>query len=388
MELMAEHALEGRGLQVGDGEVKLRCVVPSFRPDIDREVDLIEEVARLYGYDRIPEPTHTHLPNRTARELPADTLRRSARALLSGLGFRETYTNSMLRRETAQRFNHAVLNGGTEPGDVVETLNPISQEMSALRPSLLPGVLQVMSHNRKHGRRQLRFMEFGHVFHHTDREDTVIPGYAEHESFLLTLSGPHQAAGWDVRERAADFFDLKGAVEMLLQALRIPDLGMEPAYTPTPVTAYHLNVRSGDVPLGVVARLDEAAAGVFDLQEPVFFAELDWATLVGLAGPYMQRRYRAVSRYPVVERDLAVVIDRDQAVGPLLQTIRQAGGDLLQEAGVFDLYEGERIEAGRKSVAFALRFGADRTLQDEEVDARIDAVVTALAEAHGAVLRQ
>ena len=365
----------------------LACTVPSFRPDVTREIDVIEEVGRLFGFEKIPEPTHSRLPNFTPHEEPVHTLRRRTLALIGSHGFREIYTNSMLRRETAERFLAPELFGWTDVEGIVETMNPISQEMAALRPSLLPGMLQVMAHNRNHGQRVLRFMEFGHVYFRAAR-GTYVPGYREHESFLMGMSGPRGAAAWDAAPPPADFFDLKGEVEALLDALRIPDATMTPAPTATPLTAYHVEVHGGGERLGVVARLSDELAEAYDLKEPVFFAELNWRSLVRLAAPHLRVRYAEVSRFPVVERDLAVLVERDRPVGPMLDAIRAAGGRLLREATVFDLYEGERIGPGRKSVAFALRFGADRTLTDAQVDRRIAAIVERLRKEHGAELRQ
>ncbi len=366
----------------------LRCTVPTFRPDVEREVDVIEEVVRLFGYDNIPEPARSTVPSTAPRELPEDAMRRTARAFLSSTGYREVYTNSMQRTETAERFNRAVLTGASVRGKVVETLNPISREMAALRPSLLPGVLQVTSYNRKHGQRLLRFFEFGHVFHRSNRSDTIVEGYAEHESFILTASGIAASAGWDARERSIDVFDVKGVVTSLLESLRVPDVRMEPAYQATDLTRHHLEVTSGVTRLGLVARLADDVAGRFDLEEPVYFAELDWATVVALGAPHLDRTYRTVSRYPAVHRDIAVIVDRSREAGPLMRTIRRAGGELLQQVDLFDLYEGERIDPGRKSLAFALRFAADRTLTDDEVDDRVGAIVEALEQDHGAALRE
>jgi phenylalanyl-tRNA synthetase beta chain len=345
-------------------------------------------VARLYGYDQIDEPAQSIVPNVTPKELPDDLLRRKVRARLAGLGYRELYTNSMLPQKTADFFAAAFAPQDGSKGGAVAALNPISQEMAALRPSLLPGLLQVMGFNQKHGQRLLRFMEFGHVFRRTDRTDTIIPGYAEHEAFILGLSGPRTDAGWDTPAREADFFDLKADVEALLDLLRVPDVETVPVYEETPATAYHLALRAGGREIGRIARLADALAAEHDLRAPAFFAELDWSALVALGAPSLSRRFQAVSRYPAVERDVAVVVDRTQPAGPMLATIRRAAGDLLRHAGVFDLYEGDRIAAGRKSIAFSLRFAADRTLQDEEVDARIAQVVDALAREHGAVRRQ
>ncbi|QXD15006.1 phenylalanine--tRNA ligase subunit beta [Rhodocaloribacter litoris] len=365
----------------------LACRVPSFRPDVEREIDVIEEVGRLYGFDRIPEPTHSALPVFTPREAPAHTLRRRTLALLSSLGYREVYTNSMMRRETAERFFAPALLGFSGVKGLVETLNPISQEMAALRPTLLPGLLQVMAHNRNHGQHVLRFMEFGHVYFRSD-DGSYVPGYAEHETFLLALSGPRTGIRWDEPPRPADFFDLKGDVEALLEILRVPDVTMTPDHTPGPLTAYRLTVHSGNVHLGYLARLADALTETYDLKEPVFVAELNWQALVERAAPFLQERYAEISRFPVVERDLAVLVERDRPAGLLLETIRQAGRPLLQQATVFDLYAGPGIPEGKKSVAFALRFGADRTLTDEEVDACMNTILERLTAEHGAELRQ
>lgn len=387
----AASLLEAIGFQIERrgtaDEPVLACTVPTFRPDVEREVDVIEEIVRLFGFDNIPEPPRSVVPNRSPRALPEDRLRGAARALLSGTGFREIYTNSMLRRELAEQFNEPVTAGETAEGNVVETLNPISQEMAAMRPSLLPGGLQVMSFNRKHGRRLLRFFEFGHVYHRTDRRDTVVPGYAEHESLLMAVSGSAAVGGWDVDERLLDLFDLKGAVTTLLDSIRVPDLEFEPDYKQTPITSHHLTIRSGNTRIGVIARLAENVAENFDLTDPVFVAEIDWHTVVALAAPHLERRYSAVSRYPVVERDLAVIVDREQPAGPMMRTIRTAAGELLQSVDIFDLYEGDHIGEGKKSIAFSLRFSADRTLLDEEVDERVREAVKALEKHHGAGLR-
>ena len=388
----AADLLETIGFSVTRGTDALHCVVPPFRPDVSIEEDLIEEVARLYGYDEIPQPERVPVPSTTPPSLPANRLRSDTRELLRGLGFREIYTNSMLREDRAEQFNRPPLvaaNG--EPAPVVETLNPISEEMAALRPSLLPGALEVMQHNRNHGQQALRFFEFGRIFHRaTADESPVVPGFSEQEKLLIALSGPHAPTHWDEDPRDADFFDLKGTVETVLDALRLPAVDMVPgeASDASPLTAYHLNVTTGNALLGTVARVTDDVAASFDLDAPAFVAELDWSACVAHAETQTDRTYAPIHRFPVVERDLAVLVADNQPVGPMLSTIRAEGDDLLRDAAVFDIYEGEGVSSGKKSVAFALRFGADRTLTDEEVDAQIDAIMQALERNHGATLRQ
>jgi phenylalanyl-tRNA synthetase beta chain len=246
-----------------------------------------------------------------------------------------------------------------------------------------------MQHNTNHGQEALRFFEFGHVFHRTEPDaDTIVPGFRERETVLLALSGPAAPTHWDQPTRMVDFFDLKGAVTALLDALKI-DAAFEPASTDDPLAAYQLEVLAQDgAPLGTLLRVAPPTATDFDLENPVFVAELDWAALVARASLHEERRYTPVSRFPIVERDLAVLVDADQPVGPLLDTLHAEGQPLLQDVRVFDIYTGERIPDGQKSVAVGLRFGADRTLKDQEVDALVQSMLDALAHQHGATLRQ
>jgi phenylalanyl-tRNA synthetase beta chain len=382
------------GVDVDARDDGLHCTVPTWRPDVSIEEDLIEEVARLHGYDQIPAPERVPVPSRTPDRPPEAVLERQARTLLRGRGYREIYTNSMLPRDRAERFN--VPPAGSTRAPVVRTKNPISEEMAALRPRLLPGVLTVMQHNRNHGQDALRFFEFGHVYRRaTADEDPIVPGFAEHPALLVALSGPHAPTGWDTTPRDADLFDLKGVVEMLLDDLRVPEAALTPRDAtadddgPPPVTRHQIDVAAGDTPLGTVAQVTPDVAATMDLDDhPVFFAEFHWTRLVDAATAGGTRTYAPVSRFPVVDRDLAVLVHTDQPVGPMRATIRTAGAPLLRRVDVFDVYEGEGIEANAKSVAFTLRFGADRTLTDEEVDEQIDDIVHALDRRHDATLRQ
>ena len=389
----AQRLLDAIGFDIEEDESALYCTVPTWRPDVSIEEDLIEEVARLHGYDQIPEPERVPVPSRTPQQPPEEILERQARGLLKGLGYREIYTNSMLRTERAERFNAPPVGSGRAP--VVETKNPISEEMAALRPRLLPGTLEVMQHNRNHGQEALRVFEFGRVFRRaTEEDDPIVPGYCEHPALLIALSGPHAPTGWDTEPRTADLFDLKGTVETLLDDLRVPSVRLTPrdgdgeTDGAAPVTQHHIDIASGGTLLGTLARVDDDVTADFDLDTPVFVAECDWAALVDAATAAQHRDYEPVSRVPVVDRDLAVLVHTDQPVGPLQDTIRDAGAPLLRRVDVFDVYAGEGIEEGAKSVAFTLRFGADRTLTDEEVDAQIDAIVDRLEDDHGARLRQ
>lgn len=361
----------------GDG---LRCTLPTWRPDLAIEEDLIEEVARLHGYDRIPRPERIQIPARVADLSGSERGHRNeARQLLRGAGFREIYTNSMLPLEVAEQFN---------PHDtpVVETRNPISREMAALRPRLLPGALCVLQHNHNHGHDAIRLFEFGRVMRRaTADETTQVPGTAEHEALLIAATGTHAPRHWDRAARSTDVYDLKGTVADLLRAL-----GAEAEFAPSTDTpgyvAYALDIAADGVALGTLSCIHPDTATHYDLTEAVLIAELDWAAVVGVVDT--QPGYTPVPRVPVVERDLAVLIDAAAPVGPLLDTAKDAGAPLVKHVEMFDLYEGKGIPNGKQSVALSMRLASDHTLTDEEIDHCINQVTAALANQHHATLRE
>ncbi|MEQ9103471.1 MAG: phenylalanine--tRNA ligase subunit beta [Rhodothermales bacterium] len=360
-------------------------VVPAWRPDVEREIDVIEEVARLYGFDNIPEPAQSALPNFTPRPDARRELRKNVRMLLAGMGFREVQTNSMLPLASAERFMDEALPAGRLGGGVVETLNPITTEMSTLRPSLLPGVLRVVDHNRNHGQRGLRLFEMGRVHARKQTDRSVVDGYTEIESLLIVASGTWTTAAWNEPERAADWFDVKGVAERVLRALRLSGA----VYTPLPDRSPD-NPQDGGLEALASVQLGQEVVGTVGQvsgERPVFFVEFDWSLLADRSARLGRTRYEAVSRFPVVERDIALVMDVGVAAGDVRNSILDAGGDLLKECRPFDLYEGEHLPEGRKSVAFALAFSADRTLRDEEVDQAVGRILEKTASEFGARLR-
>ena len=378
----------GFELVENNGGESFDCTIPTFRPDIEREVDIIEEVARLYGYDKIPEPIRSSVPDHTV-EIPAQrTLREDIRDHLASIGYRELYTNSMLRSETAEAFQDEILPGGRLGGAIVETLNPISQEMAALRPSLLPGVLGIAGYNANHGRKSLRYFEFGNVQIRAHTDESIIEGYTEKEILLVMASGDDTPPGPHTDMRKMDYYDLKGVTESLLGALCLPEISFETGTSQSPVSSSYAIVSSNGEYIGVLGELSAAIQKKFDIPTPLFFLELDWSRISRIAAPFLRRRYRAFSRFPVVERDLAVTVAGNTPVGDLLQQIRETGKPLLAEVTVFDLYEGDQIDSEMKSVAFSLKFSADRTLVDKEVDHCFDEIVKVLETSSGAELRR
>ena len=369
---------------VRDGPGRLQCQVPTYRPDVVQEIDLVEEVARIHGFDKIPLPKGTQLPGVAPHPRPEDVLRAEVYGLLGGRGYREIYTNSLLPKDEAERFCDPVL---AARGPVVETLNAVSQSMTTLRPTLVPGVLQAMGYNQNRGQEVLRFYEFGHVFHRVQGKVTFIPGFSEYDALILMISGPLGPTEWGEKPRESDFFDLKGDVETLLEVLRVPAVRTEPCYERTTLTRFHVLLRSDGAEIGRMGRMDDAVCAAYDIKAPVFFAEFNWTRLVLHAKDQVARRHSPFSRHPVVTRDISLVVDRAVPAGAIQATIQKAGQPLLQRATVFDLYSDSKLGRNKRTLAFSMRFGAQRTLRDKEVESAVGAIVRALTAEHGAVLR-
>jgi len=376
----------GFNLSAEDGALK--CEIPPFRPDVEREIDLIEEVARLVGYDAIPEPPRTAIPNHPIAISPQRQLREQASDLLSSLGFKEVVTNSMLSREVAEAFCDPILPGARFGGEVVDTLNPVSREMATLRPSNLPGVIRVASYNQNRGKVSLKYFEFGNTQMRVQTEHSIVKNYTERECLLVLSSGLHGSPGWDSAARAEDIFDVKGIAETVLASVHLPAVRFMPVYESSKVSTQHVDVYSGEEKVGVLGQLTDSVAKSFDLRGDVFFFELDWSTISSLSTPFLRKHYDEFSRHPVIDRDIAVTVSRSEAVGPMVDSIRGAGGELLKSVSVFDLYVGDQIGANLKSVAFALTFSSDRTLRDEEVDKEVNQIISSLEKNHGAELRR
>ena len=364
-------------------EAGLVVTVPSFRPDVEREIDVIEEVARLWGYDRLPTPASTPVPLVPAGDAPSARLLADVRGRLAALGAREIATNSLVPRETADRFADADWTG--LDGPVIETLNPISQEMAALRPSLLTGLLGAIAYNQARGADRLELFEAGRVYRRAPSTEGAVEGYHEHTSLAVGLSG-QTAAGWNAEARDLDVYDLKGLVGAVLDGLGVSDVVETPHPEPGALTAYALDLEVDGTRIGRLGRVSDDLAARYDLTAPTFVAELDWDRVAALASAG-DVRYTPISRFPTVERDLALVIPESQPAGPVLDAIRRAGSPLLQSVRPFDVYRGEHVEAGEKSLAVALRFGADRTLRDQEVEGRVRRIVKGLEAQFGARLR-
>jgi phenylalanyl-tRNA synthetase beta chain len=344
--------------------------VPSWRIDVSREADLIEEVARHHGYDRIPAtfPPLTEAPARTDARILVD---RSLRHVLTAAGFSEAITYAFIEAAAAAPFA-----GGLE---VVPIAHPLSEKFAVLRPSLLPGLLDALAYNRRRASRDVRLFEIGACF---SRER------GEERHLALAWTGAASPEHWSGTARAADFFDVKGVVERVCDALGVEGRG-EPRPVPFLVPGRSALVGGGETPLGFLGLLRPALAEARDVPsgEEVYVAELDLEACRRLA-PRGEIHVERVPRYPSIVRDLSIIVDETLPAELVRAAIRAAAPATLVRLAEFDRYRGEAIPKGRVSLSFHLTFRSpDRTLTDTEVQQAMDAIVAALARERGAVQR-
>jgi phenylalanyl-tRNA synthetase beta chain len=370
----------------------LRVTVPDHRMDVTLPADLIEEVARIYGYDRFPTSmlSDTLPPQRTNLDL---LIEEHIRDLLVRLGLQEVVT---YRLTTPEREARLVAPGGPRDDRPYVTItNPISVERVAMRHSLLASVLEIAAENARF-RDRIALYEVGHVFLLKTEKglsgqeattDDLLPD--EPRKAVVVLTGPRQIPGWqgEFDTEPMGFFDLKGVVESLLEGLHLEDVEYQPIEHPS----YHPGrvaeiVVNGD-PVGRMGQLHPLVCEAYGLTEyPLLAADLDVETLQ--AATRLQYTVTPVSRYPAVLQDIAVVVDEGVPAREVQAVVVEAGGGLLRDVRLFDLYRGEQVPQGKKSLAYSLTFQADdRTLTEKDANKIRDKIVRRLGDKLGATLR-
>lgn len=381
---LAEQLMEGRRPEETSRADVLRLTVPPWRPDVTREVDVIEEVARLWGLDRLPEPPQVRLPLAVPPPPGPTEARSRLRDALVGMGLHEVVGTSLVRRAEAERV--AFAHPAYAPGEIVETVEPAGSTRPplALRPSLLASLLPVASHNQRQRAASVRLFEVGHVVGGPLGKTREAPPADEREHAAVVLAGLAHEATWDAHARKVDVFDAKAAAESI-----VATYGQAATFLPCSAVGLDdaLTVEVSGQPVGLVGRAGKALLDATGLRPPVVVAEVNTTALAAL--PRVARmQYSPFPRTPHVERDLAFVLDAATPVGAVVATAFNAGQPLVADVRVFDLYTGEHVGEGRKSVALALRLVADRTLTDTEVEAAVSTVVAAVERTHGATLRR
>jgi phenylalanyl-tRNA synthetase beta chain len=368
-------ALERFGITCEDAGGDLRAVPPEHRMDLRIPADLVEEVARLIGYDQIPTmPLDGAIPQGAPDPLLGAL--GAARETLAACGLQEVITYSLVGDRLLSR-----LEDGAPPAGP-HLLNPMSAEQAVLRTTLRASLLDLAAQHQRQGEASVRLFEVGRVFRPRPGD---LPD--EREMVAIVLAGVRGEASWAAPAAEVDVFDLKGILEELFRRLGVEGARWEPGADPhLHPGASSVARRNGEV-LAVLGELHPQVAARFDFRTRAFLAEADVQQLMAAA---RSRNFQVapIGRFPAVRRDLAILVGPEVTAADLEATLRESAGGLLGEVRLFDVYRGDRIPAGTVSYAYALSYQApDRTLTDAEVDTVEARIVAALRERFGATLR-
>ena len=352
--------------------------VPTFRPDVRQEIDLVEEIARVYGFDNIP----TTLPRGDIpipKVEPKEGLREHVKAYLLQCGLMEAMNYAFYHPDVFDRIRLAL----TDPlRQTVQIANPLSEDQSIMRTTLLPSLLANAQRNRNHQISDVQFFECSKVF--IPNETGESPN--EPERVAGIISGNLGAGVYGDPLRPADFFDIKGVVEGLLDRCGLSDYTITQTDHPTFHPGRRAEIRIGDNTLCVFGETHPEVLETYDFPHKAYLFELDFERLVAVVEPTKQ--FEPIPIYPSVNRDLAIVLDADTPASRPTEIIKSAGGELVSSLHLFDVYAGEQVPDGKKSLAFAIEYrSTTETLTDEIVDRVHGGILEQLERELGATLR-
>jgi len=335
---------------------------PTFRVDITRPEDLMEEVARLYGYNNIPT-THPAMPAEGRPPVRRLVLRNRIKRVMSGLGFSEVITYSFASEASCDQLQ-------IKPDDprrsMIHILNPLTEDQAVMRTSLVPGILSMMAYNMARQIRNLRMFEIGKAFIKTESQSLPI----EPEFLVALWTGARDEAAWHTREVPCDFFDIKGIAEGLLDGLKIEGA----RFTAMPAESceytrpgYTAQISAAGSVLGLVGEIHPRVVAGLDLKQTAYIFELEIDKITGLIP---QNRFcMPIPRFPAIYRDITIIIDRGIEAQTVVETAASLKEELVEQLQLFDVFEGDPIAAGKKSVSFRVTYrSAAKTLEDQDIN--------------------
>ena len=371
--------LTGLGFEsAGESDGRMSFKVPSWRIDVEQEEDLVEEVARHTGYDKI----ESELPpaNVSGEYQPSEMKQRSLRRALNAFGFDEAINFSFIQQES--RFELIPTLTGHE-NDQPQLANPIIEDAAWMRSTLLPGLLDSMRHNFNHGLRDVKLFEIGRIF------SISKAGELPDETLALAVVATGGAIEEDraQAEREIDFFDLKGALESAVDWMNLSPLKFMPASVRHLRTGQSATIKSGDgTAIGSIGRLAENLASSYKFRQPVYLLELDLQKL--LSGPAKSIQYAPLPRYPSVMRDISLLVDRKVALDEIFAAVNNQQLADCRSVKLVGTFEGGNIQSSKRSVTLRLEYRSDeRTLRDEDVEAYHSRLTSTLLETFAAEQR-
>ncbi|MFM2338240.1 MAG: hypothetical protein RL115_1433 [Bacteroidota bacterium] len=350
----------------------LKVAVPYHKPDISLPADIVEEIVRIDGLDNIEIPQSISITPSVDDHYATELYREKTANYLAGLGFNEMMTNSI---------TNAAYYTPEEQQSMVKMTNSLSAELNILRPSLFETALEVVAHNLNHKNNSLRLFEFGKAYSTTGGTK-----YQEEEKLCIVISGNKTEDNWKQKAIAADFYLLKGTIYGVLACLGIQADTIEPV--PSPKYENHIVYKLNNDVIASAGEVSKLTREKFGIKQPVYFANLHWQLLAPLAVGHTPV-VKEIAKYPAVQRDLAIVIDKSLTWNQVLQTIHKTKLLTLQDVKLFDIFESEKLGSGKKSVAINFTFLDEaKTLTDKEIDGWMSKIVTVLQKEIQAEIRK
>lgn len=335
-------------------ESGLGMTIPAYRNDVTREADVIEEILRVYGYNRVGFSEKLNASVSRTEPVEDHELQQVVSSVLTALGFNEMLANSL----TSPNYNK--LSDQLNPEHNVEILNPLSQDLSVLRPSMLFGALEAVSYNVNRKLKDVKLFEFGNTYHNYS------DGREEQKHLSLVVTGDRNEASWTEPGRKSDFFYFKGVITAVLDRLGID--GYTEKQVKSDIFSEGLLLAKGKQKLAEFGVLNKKVRKHFDIDSEILYADFNWAAVTNLVSTE-NFKLQAVPKYPSVKRDFALLLDNDVKFGELKAAAMQTEKNLLKEVSLFDVYTGKKLPQGKKSYALSFTLQDDRkTLTDKQID--------------------
>lgn len=353
--------LESLDIQIlSESNETLELSIPPYRADVQREVDIIEEILRIYGYNKIKTPEKISFTPVKNIEKNAQRIENGAAQTLISIGFHEAMNNSVVKTQYQEIF-------GLDETIGVKLLNPLSSDLSVMRQSMLPGLLENTIYNINRKNTNIKLFEFGKIY--SKSQD----GYSENYQLALLISGNKKDENWASPAENSNFYTLKGVVKEILNRLGLFGVKENPYSHSNFSDALSLEINGKE--LGILGICSKNILKKMDISQEVFYAELNWDLVVELASNY-QLKFKEIPKFPSVKRDLALLIDKSVSYFDLHNSVNQLNLELIKNIQLFDVYQGDKLPEGKKSYAmsFVLQ-NEEKTLSDVEIEKTMNELI-------------
>ncbi len=359
-----------------ESENENRFLVPTFRPDLEREIDLIEEIARIFGYDNIP--TISKISISLGEKIDETAFEDAIRDYSCSLGFYEMVNNPLQKEQFASLI-----------GNKIQILNPQSLDMAFLRTSLIPSALGVVAKNINVGEKNLRLFEIGNVFNLKNEKKEIknFEDFSENQKLIFIVTGKIQDKTWNFPEKYFDFYDLKGYINSLLIKISLDNVLNDSYYhNGDSIFDFYFTKNYEKVEIGVGGKVKKDVLKQFDIQQDVFCFEFDLSKLKKIKAN--SKKYLEPLKFPKSIRDFAFIFDNSVTYEEVIKFIKKSSSELLKSVNLFDLFESETLGKNKKSMAFSLEYySEERTLTEEEIEKDFNYLIEKIKTNFSAILR-